>query len=81
MKYDTNIKRIRFIRKGKIITFKQKQRLPNGREFKQMLIRKVTKNRDGSVEIDSLGTYIYYPTMKDLIKAIDWSWMERWHIK
>lgn len=78
-KYDTNEKRIKFIKKkGNIITFKKPFRW-KGDDFKQILVTGFEKSK-GSVKVIGMARDTpWYSSMDELIKSIDWDLMEGWH--
>lgn len=78
-KYDTNEKRIKFIKKkGNIITFKKTFRW-KGDDFSQILVTGFEKSK-GSVKVIGMGRDTpWYSSMEELIQSIDWDLMEGWH--
>jgi hypothetical protein len=78
-KYDTDAKRIKFVKKkGNIITFKKPFRW-KGDDFSQILVTGFEKSR-GSVKVIGFGRDTpWYDSIEELIKAIDWDLMEGWH--
>lgn len=78
-KYDTETKRIKFIKtKGNLITFKKPFRW-KGDDFKQILVSGFEKSK-GSVKVIGFGRDTpWYSSMEELIQAIDWDLMEGWH--
>lgn len=78
-KYDTNEKRIKFVKKkGNIITFKKPFRW-KGEDFSQILVTGFEKSKGSVKVIGSNRDTPWYDSMEDLIKAIDWDLMEGWH--
>lgn len=74
VKYATYKQKEAFIRKKRnIVTFK------NG---KQVITAGVTRDRPtGAVQLDGEFGYTskWYNSMKDLLDAVDWAKMRRWH--
>lgn len=78
-KYDTNEKKIKFIKKkGNIITFKKPFKW-KGEDFTQILIAGFEKSKAHVKVIGFTRDTPWYDSMEDLIKAIDWELMEEWH--
>lgn len=82
-KYDTDEKRIKFLRaRGNIITFKEKF-YPRGTANLcrlQIIVCSIEKARNGSVKISgSFYDNNWYNSMEELIDAIDWEEIEQMH--
>ena len=83
LKYDTEEKRIKFVKKkGNLITFKEKF-YPNGtlnQGFSQVAVTGFKKDKSGAVKIIGFGhDSLWYDSMNDLLEAIDFEQMEKWH--
>lgn len=83
LKYDTEEKRIKFVKKkGNLVTFKEKF-YPNGtlnQGFNQVAVTGFKKDKSGAVKIIGFGhDSLWYDSMNDLLEAIDWEQMEKWH--
>lgn len=78
-KYDTEAKRIKFVRtKGNIVTFKKPFRWM-GVDYSQIAVTGFEKQR-GSVKIVGFGRDTpWFKSMKELLDAVDWNLMEGWH--
>lgn len=82
-KYDTDEKRIKFLRaKGNIITFKEKF-YPRGTANPgrlQIIVCSIEKACNGSVKISgSFYDSNWYNSKEELVDAIDWEEMEQMH--
>lgn len=77
--YDTDAKKMAFVKKsGNLVTFKKDFRW-NGRDYGQIMVSGFQKQK-GSVKIIGFGRDTpWYDSMDDLLKAIDWDLMEQWH--
>ncbi|CAN5728212.1 hypothetical protein BH11BAC7_BH11BAC7_21210 [soil metagenome] len=77
--YDTNEKRIAFLKKeGNIVTFKKPVKWKE-REFSQILISRLEESKAGVKVIGMYRDSPLYKRIDQLLKAIDWELMERWH--
>ncbi len=84
-KYDTEEKRIKFVKKkGNLVTFKEKF-YPNGtanQGFEQVLVTGFKKDKSGAVRIIGFGhDSLWYDSMDELLEAINFKTMEVWHKK
>lgn len=80
-KYDTKAKRIKTLKKkGNIITFKSPIRWM-GKDYKQILVMGFEKSRKtGAVKIIGFARDTnWFSTIEQLIKSVDWAWMEEAH--
>ena len=82
-KYDTTEKRIATLKKkGNIITFKELfyPRGTSEKGFSQILVEGLEKNKGGAVKIIGFTRDTkWFDTITDLIEAVDWDLMEKWH--
>ena len=78
-KYDTYSKRLKTVRKkGNIITFKKPFRWM-GTDYLQILSQGIRKQQGHFKIVGSSRDSDWYDSMEDLIEAVDWDLMERWH--
>lgn len=83
MRYDTEEKKIKFVKKkGNIITFKEpffpKGTLNESRT--QIIVMGTRKEKSGAIKLE--GRFYdsnWYNSMQDLLDAVDWDWMEAVH--
>jgi len=79
MLYDTLEKKIAFIStKGNIVTFKSKQYV-SSRAHSQLIVDQIQNQRN---KVRILGLHvdsIWFDDLNQLLEAIDWATMRRWH--
>ena len=77
--YDTKEKRAKFVRKrGNIVTFKKPFNW-KGEFFTQIMVGYLEKSQ-GHVKINGFARDSnWYESIDDLLDAIDWAQMEKWH--
>lgn len=80
--YDTNEKKLKAIRKGSILTFKEPF-YPKGTAnggYTQIAVTGIRKEKSGAIKLIGFGhDSPWYENENQLIEALDWEWMEAAH--